>query len=110
MDDRMIQLDDEFAVGIGFTSDRFDGYLWKKGEVVIVSPIISLQPNRGHFSDLVRRIEAQGFRVHVPTPMPHMQAILTHWGYTPHDEPFAPEMDDFTPCEVWAKPVNPHVD
>jgi len=69
----------------GFTRERFagDSYLWKDGEVILISFIESVHEGRGHFSALVRAIEASGFRVAVPTPLGKMVAILSRWGWKP---------------------------
>lgn len=108
MDNGIIPPNTEFAKSIGFTSGRFDGYLWKNGDAIIISFIVSKQPGQGHFGELIRSIEAKGFRVKVPTPLPRMQAILEHYGFVPHAESFAPEMGDFSPVEVWERPAAVH--
>ena len=64
--DGIITLDTDRAKVLGFTSDKYEGYLWKQGDAVIVSFIVSKQ--RGNFRELVRRIHALGLTVKVPTP------------------------------------------
>ena len=65
--DGIVKLDDANAKRIGFTSDKYDGYLWKQSDAVVVSFIVSKQ--RGNFRELVRRIHALGLTVKVPTPL-----------------------------------------
>lgn len=77
--DGIIQLDSERAKVLGFTSDKYDGYLWKLDNAVMVSFIVSKQ--RGNFRELVRRIHALGLTVKVPTPLGRMQEILIKNGY-----------------------------
>lgn len=77
--DGIIQLDSERAKILGFTSDKYDGYLWKLDNAVMVSFIVS--KNRGNFRELVRRIHALGLTVKVPTPLGRMQEILIKNGY-----------------------------
>ena len=105
MNDGEIALDTEFAKFIGFTSDKFGGYLWKTGGTIAISAIMARQPGRGHFRDLLASIESKGFKVKVPTPLPGMRAILEHYGFVPHVEPFAPELGDNSPVDVWERPV-----
>lgn len=96
--DGIINLDDESAKILGFTSDRFDGYLWRSGPAIIISFIASHA--RGNFRALVERIVELGLRVDVPTPLGRMQSILRRNGYkrrVEHD----PQMG---PVEVWSWP------
>ncbi len=94
--DGIVQLDDDNARRIGFTSDKYDGYLWKLDGSVMVSFIVSKQ--RGNFRELVRRIHALGLTVKVPTPLGRMQEILIKNGYQHTNE-----MDDNTGegVDVW---------
>ena len=80
MSDGIIKIDSEFANTLGFTSDKFHekSYLWKKGDYIYVSFIISKQPGKGSFSNLVKRILALGYGVKVPTPSAAMSRILQH--------------------------------
>ena len=101
--DGMIELDSPFAKEIGFTSDKFDGYLWKDGGRILISFILSRHPGQGNLSNLFETIEGKGFQVAVPSPLPGMQQILEAKGYEPsfeHDERFG-EVD------VWTKVRDP---
>lgn len=86
----------------GFTSRRWKeySYLWKEGGRVLISMIAAEKPGKGNFRTLVRAIEASGFKVSVPTPLPQMQAVLEHCGFKPHMER-APEMGE--DVEVWER-------
>ena len=99
--DGIVQLDDDNAKRIGFTSDKYDGYLWKLGDSVMVSLIVSKQ--RGNFRELVRRIHALGLTVKVPTPLGRMQEILLKNGYQ-----HTVEMDENIgeSVDVWVLPSN----
>jgi len=72
----------------GFTKERFDGdsYLWKTGDRIMVSLIFAKEAGKGYFSALVKAIEADGFKVAVPTPSGRMSLILERWGFKPHRE------------------------
>jgi len=81
MDDGMVELDSEFAKTIGFVSDKFDGYLWKEGNDIVISAIISKEEGKGNFSNLVKNIRNAGYEVIVPTPLGIMNNIVRKWGY-----------------------------
>jgi len=100
MKDGMIELDTNFAKKFGFTSDRYDGYLWKTGNTIIISMIMARKQGVGFFRNLFDKIIENGYDVKVPTPLPLMTLILEHYkfkkGY---------EWDDFMKCdvEIWTK-------
>lgn len=77
----IINLDSDFAKKIGFTSDKFAGYLWKKGNRIIISTIFSIEEGKGNLKSLFAEIESFGFKVIVPTPLPLMESILRRWGF-----------------------------
>lgn len=91
--DGVIDLDTDDATRIGFTSDKYDGYLWKSGDSIVVSFIISRK--RGNFRELVRRIHAKGLTVKVPTPLRRMEIILMKNGFehTVEDDPVMGAVD-----------------
>ena len=99
MNDGMITTDSDFGQQIGFTSDKFFGYLWKQGARIIISLIESRVEGRGDLSRLFDAIEAAGYRVAVPTPLGRMEGILRHKGFAPHLES-GPEMGV---VEIWEK-------
>lgn len=86
---------DEAPASWGFTADRFvpDSYLWKTDDRIMVSFIEARKKGQKHFSELVHAIEADGFKVAVPTPLGQMTRILTKWG-------FKPKRDE-DGCEIW---------
>ena len=100
MIDGIINLDTERGRELGFTHDRYEGYLWKVGDSIIISFIESKQ--RGNFRELVQRIHALGLTVKVPTPLGRMHEILLKNGCRHTIEPFSDE--DPIPCEVWVLP------
>lgn len=95
----MIKLNSRFAKTLGFTSDKFDGYLWEDGDMITISVINSLKPGQGNLKKLFNKIESKKYKIRVPTPMLAMTYILTKWGFTPE---FIPD-DMFGPVEVWEK-------
>lgn len=78
--DGIIELDSDAGKILGFTSDRFDGYLWRAGQSVSISFIQSYE--RGNFRALVARIHELGLRVDVPTPLGRMQSIVRRNNYS----------------------------
>jgi len=95
-----IRIGSDAALTLGFTADRFSGYLWRTGDSIFVSLIISLEEGKGHVSGLFDRIASLGYTVKVPVPSVRMTAILRHKGFVRLDEwdPFFGET-----CEVWCK-------
>lgn len=81
MDEGMIRLDSEHAQEFGFTSDKFEGWLWKRDNVITVSFIISRQEGQGHFSRLLNAVWAKGYTIQVPTPLGPMRTILQKKGF-----------------------------
>jgi len=108
MYDGIIELDSEFAKVIGFTSNKFMGYLWKEGNIITISLIESRVEGSGYLRELFHLIELKGFKIKVPNPLPKMQSILEHYGFSMHIEPFAPELDNYDPVEVWEKSTEDH--
>lgn len=96
----LIALDSEKAVALGFTSDKFHGYLWQLDGSIMISLIISLKPGQGNLSALFDAILQTGYAVKVPIPMGHMKAILIQKGFTQTLEPYE-EINDM--IEVWVK-------
>jgi hypothetical protein len=80
--DFIIELDDEFAKKIGFTSDLFAGYQWKIDNDIWISFIHSKYPGKGNFIRLLKNLENLGYNIKVPTPFPRMQEILEKDGFT----------------------------
>lgn len=95
--DGIINLDTDRAKVLGFTSDKYEGYLWKQVDAVMVSFIASKR--RGNFRELVRRIHALGLTVKVPTPLGRMQEILVKNGYQHTTEPLDEESGETV--DVW---------
>lgn len=77
MIDRMIDFNDPLAKELGFTEDKFSGYLWVKDKMIFISFIESRQPGKGNLKNLFDTIEAKGYDILVPTPFPRMQKICT---------------------------------
>jgi hypothetical protein len=96
MRDGIINLDTARGRELGFTSDRFDGWLWKRGDAIVVSFIESYE--RGNFRELVERILAMGLTVKIPTPLGRMQQIVEMCGYE-HTREFSPEFGENV--DVW---------
>jgi len=97
----LIHLDTPFAKELGFTSDRFAGWLGKKDGYIYISFIESLHPGKGHLSELFDNILKLGYGIKVPTPFARMRAIITKKGFKKTSEPFAPEEGIMDKCEVW---------
>ena len=107
MEDGIIELDSEKGRELGLTSDKFHNgtYLWKKGDRVYISFIMSnaKEEGKGNVSKLFNRIEELGYKVAVPTQMGKMPLILIKKGFIPTkewDETFESNID------IWIKGSN----
>lgn len=100
MTDGIIELNSELGIDLGFTSDRFDGWLWKKGDYIYISFIESKHRGEGNLSELFENILARGWGIKVPTPMGVMPSILRKKGFKPTSEYHEKAGED---CEVWVK-------
>jgi len=101
MTEGIIELDSEFAIELGFTSDKFFGYLWRHPTEIYISHIESLQQGQGNLSKLFDAIWRRGYTIKVPTPFARMQAILEHKGFEQTWEEF--EGLSGEACEVWVR-------
>lgn len=79
--DVMIEPDSELGKWLGFTQDKFDGYMWKKNDQVYVSFLVSKKPNEGNLSKLFGAIHKNGWTIKVPTPLGNMESILYRKGF-----------------------------
>ena len=86
MKDGIINLGTSEAEQLGFTPDKFFGYLWKTGDVIMISFIESKHEGKGNLRGLFDQIEASGFQVAVPTPSNRMRTICERRGMVPHWE------------------------
>ena len=96
----IIELDTDFAKELGFTSDKFQGYLWGYPDHIYISFIESNQEGQGNLSSLFDEIWKQGLTIKVPTPFARMRAILEHKGFRQTWEYSETFQED---CEVWVK-------
>ena len=97
----MVELDSPFAKEVGFTSDKFEGYLWLHPDCVYISFIVSTSEGQGNLSKLFDAIWERGYKIKVPTPFARMEAILEKKGFEHTWEPASwggPEE-----VEVWVK-------
>jgi hypothetical protein len=83
---------------LGFTPDKFEGYLWLTDRAIYISLVVSLDERKGHVRGLIDRILASGYTVKVPVPSVRMESILRRKGFTQTWEP-----GELGACEVWVK-------
>lgn len=94
----IIELDSDSGKRFGFTSDKFDGYLWERDGHIWISTIISKQEGEGNLSKLFRMIHENGYRIKVPTPFARMKSILEKMSFQKTEE-----WTDEGKLEVWVK-------
>ena len=103
MKDGIIELNTPFAKKIGFTKEKFDGYLWKQGKYIYISFIVSRYPRQGNLSKLFDNILKEGYGIKVPTPLGVMALIVRKKGFRQTTE--YSNINE-CPAEVWVKEVN----
>ena len=81
MKDFKIDPDSPFGKELGFTTNKFSGWLWRKGNVIYVSFIVSLSESRGNLRNLLKNIHEKGFTIKIPTPFPRMEKICERLGF-----------------------------
>lgn len=82
MSDGMINIDSPIGKKWGFTSDKFaDSCLWKEGNDIILSMIISTHPGKGNLRNLIKNILDEGYGVKIPTPSNRMIRIAKKMGF-----------------------------
>lgn len=79
--DGEIKIDSPLAKEFGFISNKFEGYLWKTGNDIYISFIISKQEGKGNLRKLFDTIIEKGYNIKVPTPFPRMEAICKKLGF-----------------------------
>lgn len=99
--DGEITLGTPTAIYLGFTPDKFAGYLWRQANRIIISLIISKYPGQGNLSSLFARILSLGYDVAVPTPSSRMRTIMEAKGFVQEWQ-----WDDFYEdhVELWVSP------
>ena len=80
MKNGIINLNTDRAKSLGFTRDKFHGYLWKQGNFITISLIESIDPGKGHLSTFFDNIENKGYCLIVPTPSNRMKVICERRG------------------------------
>ena len=91
-----------YADHLGFTKDKFRGYLWDTGDgSIMISLITSVHPGKGNVRNLINGLLSMGYTVKVPTPFARMRYILGRMGFV-----HTVEDSDLGPCDVWVK--SPH--
>lgn len=78
-----IRLESDLANDLGFTPDKFSGYLWfdKNTEVFTVSLITSLHPGKGNVRKLLDTLKSRYKIIHIPTPSERMKYIALKAGF-----------------------------
>jgi hypothetical protein len=98
MIDGEVRIGDPLAEELGFTADRFDGYLWLVGTELYVSLVDAKVQGQGHFRAFVEKALAKGLTVKIPTPLGRMEVIVRRWGFEHTVEP-----SEIGACEVWVR-------
>jgi hypothetical protein len=77
---RKIDPDSKKGKELGFTKDKFSGWLWEDGKYMWISFIESKQEHQGNLKTLFDKIEEKGYIIIVPTPFRRMELICEKRG------------------------------
>lgn len=80
MNNGIINLNTKRAKIFGFTSNKYDGYLWKVKNSIYISFIVSRHQGKGNVRKLFETILKKGFDIWVPTPSARMRMICEKFG------------------------------
>jgi hypothetical protein len=83
----------------GWRKGKFKGYVSIVEKTIWISSVWSLQPGRGNFKRMVKRMHNAGYEVKVPSPFPNMESICNHLGFERTEELF-PEADEMVTVYV----------
>ncbi len=82
------------ALEFGFTSDLFEGILWRQGGYIVIASIKSVLPRQGNLSQLFRNIREKGLGIKVTNPSPIMTMICQKKGFVLTHGPVEPGICD----------------
>lgn len=82
----LVTIDSEFSKMVGFTSDKFAGYLWREGNRVLCTILACKNPCEGEVVKLFQNIEERGLHPCVPNPSRRMRRVLRKAGCVPRKE------------------------
>lgn len=78
----MITPDCEIGVKVGFTSDKFGGYMWLQDPTTIIIPLIeSFNEHKGNFVKLLDNLKSNYSKIIVSYPSNRMKEILIKSGF-----------------------------
>lgn len=76
----IIKLDTKRGLAFGFTSNKFEGYLWKSDSTIFISFIVSRHEGKGNVRNLFEAIMRKGYSIWVPNPSVRMRMICEKFG------------------------------
>ena len=71
----------DFCKKVGFTNDKFNGYLWKEENVITLSLVYSIYEGKGNFLNVLTNIKKLGYDMKAYDCSQRMYAILTKFGF-----------------------------
>lgn len=100
-----IELDSDLGKELGFTSDKFDGYLGLDldNKTIFISLIRSKQEGKGNLLQLFRNIVDFGCSIKVPTPSDRMMKICLKYGFKLKHEMFPEPFNEIGEIMVYER-------
>ena len=94
----MLLIEPSYSSLIGWTPDKFTGYIAVDGKTVWIKVIQSKKKNMGYLRRFFESLVAKGYTVKVVSPMETMEKICIHYKMIPSVELF-----DGRESIVWTK-------
>ena len=82
------------GIEIGFTSNLFEGIMWKEGNYIVISDITSKKPRQGNLNQLFKNIINKGLGIKITNPLPIMENICKKKGFILTQGPVHPGICD----------------
>lgn len=82
-----LSMQSDFCKEIGFTKDKFDGYLWSSEyNTITLSIVWSIYPGKGNFLTVLNNIKDRGYNILAYDTSKRMTKILEKFGFSKNEE------------------------
>lgn len=79
--DYCISFGSTLANDLGFTTEKYSGYLWKAGNWIYISLIETRKEHQGYLRNLFDNIHNAGYNIYIPCPNCRMTKIALQYGF-----------------------------
>lgn len=79
--DYYVPLGSKLANKLGFTIEKYSGYLWKAGNWIYISLIETRKEHQGYLRNLFDNIHSARYNIYIPCPNHRMTKIALQYGF-----------------------------